>query len=215
MNKKAILFDMDGVLIESEELIAKCAILALRDYGIDPKPEDFVPFVGCGEDRYIGGVAEKYGLTYELAMKTRCYDYYSELVTEVATVPDRLLEVLHTLKERGYKMAVCTSADHRKALDNLRAIGAEETLFDQFVTGDEIKNKKPDPEIYLKGAALLGCLPEECIVVEDAPNGIQAAHAGGMKAIGIASSFSEEVLREKADPDYLIYKMTELLEILV
>lgn len=215
MRKKAVLFDMDGVLIESEELIAKCAILALRDYGIDPKPEDFVPFVGCGEDRYIGGVAEKYGLIYKQEMKTRCYDYYSELVTEVATVPEGLLDILHTLKQRGYKMAVCTSADHRKASDNLRAIGAEETLFDEFVTGDEIKNKKPDPEIYLKGASLLGCLPEECMVVEDAPNGIQAAHAGGMKAIGIASSFSADHLREQAGPDYLIYKMKELLDILI
>ena len=63
---KAILFDMDGVLIDSESLMAKSGILALRDYGIDPVPEDFVPFVGRGEDKYIGGVAAKHGLTYHL-----------------------------------------------------------------------------------------------------------------------------------------------------
>ena len=61
MKYEAILFDMDGVLIDSEELMAKTGIMALRDYGIEAVPEDFVPFVGRGEDLYIGGVAEKYG----------------------------------------------------------------------------------------------------------------------------------------------------------
>lgn len=214
MKYKAILFDMDGVLIQSEELMTKCGMLALKDFGVPACPEDFIPFVGRGEDRYIGGVAEKYGVPYDIAMKKRCYYYYSLYVAEEAALPDRILELLTTLKTEGYKMAVCTSADREKALDNLRAIGVEESLFDAFVTGEQITNKKPDPEIYLKGAELVGIPAEECLVVEDAPSGIQAAHAGGMKAVGVASSFSRDYLEMEAGPETIIDELIELLNIL-
>ncbi len=211
---KAILFDMDGVLIDSEELMAKAGILALRDYGLDPKPEDFIPFVGCGEDKYIGGVAQKYGLTYTPEMKALAYRYYGEYVEQEAFVPEDVHRVLTAVKEKGLKTAVCTSADYAKVVHNLRAIGVEEGFFDAFVTGDKIKNLKPHPEIYLTGAALVGVAPEDCLVVEDAPSGIKAAHAGGMKAVGIASSFSEDYLVKESAPDYIIHRLEELLEIM-
>lgn len=214
MSYKAILFDMDGVLIESETLMTKCGIYALRDYGIDPKAEDFAPFVGCGEDRYIGGVAEKYGLKYELSMKKRCYYYFGQFVEEDAVIPERVLDLLNILHEKGYKMAVCTSSDLEKAEHNLRAIGATKEMFDVFITGDLITNKKPDPEIYLKAMNILGLQPEDCLVIEDAPNGIQAAHAGGMKAIGVASTFSAEHLKETAGPEVIIDKLIDLLDVI-
>lgn len=61
---KAVLFDMDGVLIDSEEYMAKTGVRALKKYGINAKESDFAEFVGCGENRYVGGVAEKYGVPY-------------------------------------------------------------------------------------------------------------------------------------------------------
>ncbi|MBQ6326472.1 MAG: HAD hydrolase-like protein, partial [Clostridia bacterium] len=140
---KAILFDMDGVLIDSEALMAKSGILALRDYGLDPKPEDFIPFVGQGEDKYIGGVARKYGLTYNPAMKSLAYHYYGQYVEAEASVPGDVHWVLTSIKEKGYKIAVCTSADYAKVVHNLRAIGLSEDFFDAFVTGDKIQNLKP------------------------------------------------------------------------
>jgi len=210
---KAILFDMDGVLIDSETLMAKSGIMALRDYGIDPTPEDFIPFVGRGEDKYIGGVAAKYGLTYEPAMKERAYRYYGQYVETEAFVPKDVHRVLTAIKEKGYKIAVCTSADYSKVVHNLRAIGLKEDFFDAFVTGDRIRNLKPHPEIYLTGASLTGAKPEECLVVEDAPSGIKAAHAGGMKAVGITSSFPEAYLVAQARPDYIIHELGQLLEL--
>ena len=210
---KAILFDMDGVLIDSETLMAKSGILALRDFGIDPQPEDFIPFVGRGEDKYIGGVARKYGLTYDSMMKDRAYHYYGLYVETEAFVPKDVHRVLSAVKEKGYKIAVCTSADYAKVVHNLRAIGLSEDFFDAFVTGDHIRNLKPHPEIYLTGARLTGTAPEDCLVVEDAPSGIQAAHAGGMKAVGITSSFPEAYLAEQSRPDYIIHELSQLLEI--
>ena len=210
---KAILFDMDGVLIDSETLMAKAGILALRDYGIDPVPEDFIPFVGRGEDKYIGGVAQKYGLTYDPGMKARAYHYYGLYVEAEAKVPRDVHPVLTAVKEKGYQIAVCTSADYAKVVHNLRAIGLAEDFFDAFVTGDNIQNLKPHPEIYLTGAKLTGAEPADCLVVEDAPSGIKAAHAGGMKAVGITSSFPEDYLVRESQPDYIIHNLTQLLEI--
>ena len=137
---KAILFDMDGVLIDSEELMAKSGILALRDYGIDPKPEDFVPFVGRGENKYIGGVAEKYGLTFVPEMKARAYHYYGLYVEDEAFVPGDVHAVLEAVKAKGYKIAVCTSADYAKVVHNLRAIGSNQAIANSVgLDSDKIK----------------------------------------------------------------------------
>ena len=208
---KAVLFDMDGVLIDSEALMTKVGILALRDYGIEAQPDDFIPFVGRGEDMYIGGVAKKYGREYDPEMKVRAYTYFGKYVEAEARVPDELPELLFRLKRLGYRICVCTSADWMKVEHNLRAIGAKKEDFDAFVTGDRIVRKKPDPEIYLKGAAMLGISPEHCAVVEDAPNGIMAAHAAGMFAIGIDTSFPAEVLKEQSAPDRIIHSLSELI----
>lgn len=214
MNIRAILFDMDGVLIDSEALMAKAGILALREFGVEATAEDFLPFVGRGEDKYIGGVAEKHGVRYEIAMKDRAYDYYGQLVGAEATVPADTLPTLQALHARGVKMAVCSSADRVKVRYNLRAIGASEAIFGAIVTGSEVANKKPAPDIYHKGAELLGVKPEDCLVVEDAPSGIQAAHAGGIRAVGICSSFSAQELTRQAEPEYLIDTLSQLLELL-
>jgi len=147
-------------------------------------------------------------------MKDYLYQCYGEHVKEEANIPDGVLDVLHTLRSRGYKLAVCSSADRVKVLMNLGAIGAEQTLFDHLVTGTDIKNPKPDPEIYQTGAASLGLAPAECIVVEDAPSGIRAAHAAGIQAIGLATSFPAEYLREQAQPDYLLPDLKSILTML-
>ena len=191
---KAVLFDMDGVLIDSEEYMAKTGVRALKKYGINAKESDFAEFVGCGENRYVGGVAEKYGVPYRTEMKDYLYTCYGEHVKEEANIPDGVLDVLHTLRARGYRLAVCSSADRVKVLMNLSA--------------------KPDPEIYLTGAASLGLAPSECIVVEDAPSGIRAAHAAGIEAIGLATSFPADYLRQQAQPDYLLPDLKSILTLL-
>ena len=211
---KAVLFDMDGVLIDSEEYMAKTGVRTLRKYGIEAKESDFAEFVGCGETRYVGGVAEKYGVPYCPEMKRYLYECYGEHVREEANIPDGVLDVLHTLRTRGYKLAVCSSADRVKVLMNLSAIGADETLFDRLVTGTDIRNPKPDPEIYLTGAAGLGLTPSDCIVVEDAPSGIRAAHAAGCRVIGLSTSFPAQYLREQAQPDYLLPDLKSILTML-
>lgn len=214
MRYRAILFDMDGTLIDSEKLMLKAGMLALHDFGVEAQPEDFEEFVGRGEDLYIGGVARKHGVAFDPAMKKRAYDYYGRDVKTEAAVPPEALPVLRELKARGYKMAICSSADREKVVYNVEAIGVREDFFGAFVTGsDGIAHLKPAPDIYLKGAALLGVRPDECLVVEDAPSGILSAHAAGMKAAAITASFPAEVLEEKSHPDFIICNLNQLLEL--
>ena len=213
MKYKAILFDMDGVLIESEFLMRHSAIQALADYGITAKHEDFLPFTGRGEDKFVGGVAEKYGLKYEFAMKELAYDYYGKQVKEMTEVPEGIKEMLMALHEKGIVMAVCSAADLRKVRYNIQAIGVDERIFAALVTGSDVARKKPFPDIYLEGARRIGIAPEDCLVVEDAVSGIQAAHAAGMEAVAVPTTFSEEVLRQQANPDYMLNHIKELTEL--
>ena len=212
MSYKAILFDMDGVLIESEFLMRATAIQSLADYGVQAKHEDFLEFTGMGEDRFVGGVAEKYGLKYEFAMKERAYDYYGQRVKEEAHIPEGIKEMLETLHAKGIVLAVCSAADLRKVKYNIQAIGVDESLFTALVTGSDVARKKPVPDIYLEGARRVGMDPKDCLVVEDAVSGIQAAHAAGMDAVGIPSTFSKEQLKELAAPEYVLNQTKELVD---
>lgn len=209
-NYKAILFDMDGVLIESEHLIRAAAILALAEYGVTAKHEDFLEFTGMGEDRFVGGVAEKHGLEYKTEMKERAYHYFGQRVKEEAHVPAGVKEMLEALHQKGLTLAVCSAADLRKVRYNLMAIGVDESIFTALVTGSDVARKKPFPDIYLEGARRIGMDPQDCLVVEDAISGIQAAHAAGMDAVGVPTTFSQEVLREKAAPEYMLNEIREL-----
>ena len=213
MNYKAILFDMDGVLIESEFLMRHSAILALAEYGIEAKHEDFVEFTGMGEDKFVGGVAEKYGHTYTFDMKEKAYDYFGANVKEMAHVPNGVKEMLQALHAKGFTMAVCSAADLRKVRYNIQAIGVDESIFSALVTGSDVARKKPFPDIYLEGARRIGMEPKDCLVIEDAVSGIQAAHAAGMDAVGVPTTFSKEELMERVHPEYLLNEIKELTDL--
>ena len=213
MKYKAILFDMDGVLIESEFLMRHSAIQALAEYGIEAKHEDFREFTGMGEDKFVGGVAEKYGHTYTFDMKERAYDYFGQQVKELAHVPAGVKEMLLALHEKGLVMAVCSAADLRKVRYNIQAIGVDESIFSALITGSDVARKKPFPDIYLEGARRVGIDPKNCLVVEDAVSGITAAHAAGMDAVGVPTTFSKEELKARVNPEYLLNEIKELTDL--
>ena len=213
MKYKAILFDMDGVLIESEWLMRDAGIQALADYGVQAQHEDFMEFTGMGEDRFVGGVAEKHGLTYVKAMKELAYDYYGQRVMEESHVPAGVQEMLHMLHSRGLKLAVCSAADLRKVKYNIKAIGVDESLFTALVTGSDVERKKPFPDIYLEGARRIGMEPKDCLVVEDAISGVNAAHAAGMEAVAVPTTFSKEELKERVNPEYILNEIKELTDL--
>jgi beta-phosphoglucomutase len=210
---KSILFDMDGVLVDSEEVITKAAIKGLLEYGVSAAPDDFKPFTGMGEDRFIGGVAEKHGVKYLPEMKKRVYEIYLDIVAEEIYVYPGTIPALKKLSEKGYKMAVASSADMVKVRANLSVAKVDLELFDAVLSGDDVSAKKPDPQIYLMAAKACGEKPENCLVVEDAVSGIIAAKKAGCGCVAVTTSFGEATLRE-AGADYVIGDIGELTALL-
>lgn len=194
---RAVIFDMDGVLVDSEPLINAAAIVMFREKGLVVQPEDFLPFVGAGEDRYIGGVAEHYGFPLDVpAAKKRTYEIYLDLVPSRLTAFPGAVELVHACRKAGLLVAVASSSDLIKARANLETIGLPIPFWDAVVTGQDVKNKKPAPDIFLAAAGKLGANPPQCVVVEDAVNGVQAAHTAGMRCVAVATTFPSDRLRE-------------------
>ena len=121
--------------------------------------------------------------------------------------------MLLALHAKGLVMAVCSAADLRKVRYNIKAIGVDESIFSALVTGSDVERKKPFPDIYLKGAQLIGMDPKDCLVVEDAVSGIKAAHAAGMDAVGVPTTFSKEELMERVHPEYMLNEIKELTDL--
>lgn len=192
---RLVIFDMDGVLVDSEDAITRAALQTLReDYGLPARYEDFKPFTGMGEHVFIGSVAEKYGVPFCEAMRTRTYRIYCDTADERVTVFPWARTLPQQLKRAGYRIAVGSAADEIKVECNLRCIGAKPGDFDALVTASEVVRKKPDPEIFLRCAEKCGIAPQECLVFEDAVSGVQAAKSGGMRCIAITSSFDRQTL---------------------
>ncbi len=191
---EAVIFDMDGVLVDSEGALADIAALSLRDDGVPASPQDFEPFIGMGEDAYIGGVVRLHGMEYRPFMKAHIYARYIELA------PDRVREfpgaadLVRDLVRSGFRVAVGSSADRPKVLANLSALGLEESDLHALVTGSDIHRKKPEPDIYLEAARRIRADPARCLVVEDAESGVRAAVAAGMTCLGVATSRPADAL---------------------
>ena len=194
---RGVLFDMDGVLVDSEPFICKSAILMFEELGLEVLPDDFIPFVGMGENRYIGGVAEKYGLTVNIEhVKARTYQIYKTIIKGKLTPLPGVYEFIDKCRKKGFKLAVATSADLVKMEANLAEICLNSKLFHATVNGLEVENKKPHPDIYLKASNRIGLRPEECLVIEDSLSGIKAAVAAGCKCLAVTSSFEKDELGE-------------------
>lgn len=200
----AVIFDMDGVLTNSEPLINAAAIQMFKEKGLTVKPEDFLPFVGTGEERYVGGVAEKYQFPMDTRQaKERTYEIYLDLVPSQLEPFPGVHELISLCRQANLRVAVASSADRIKVVANLEKIGLPAEMWDTVVTGELVQHKKPAPDIFLAAAHSLGVEPSACVVVEDAVNGIQAAKAAGMRCIAVAQTFpadrlwEADVVREK------------------
>lgn len=186
---------MDGVLVDSESYIRQAGIEMFREKGYEVSAEDFMPFTGMGENRYLGGVAEKHSIPFELETdKARTYEIYGELVKGRLDALDGVFSFIKKCQEQGLKLAVASSADPVKVQINLEEMGIERETFHAIVTGLDIEHKKPAPDIFLKAAEMVGVDPECCLVVEDAISGVAAGKAAGARVLGLTTSFSPEEL---------------------
>ncbi len=194
---RAVIFDMDGVLVDSEPLINAAAIAMFKEKGLEVQPDDFLPFVGAGEDRYIGGVAEHYRFALDVpAAKQRTYEIYLDMVPSRLEAFSGAVEFVKRCRDANLRVAVASSADAIKVRANLEKINLPVSFWDAVITGEDVVKKKPAPDIFLTAAKKLDVPAQKCVVIEDAVNGVQAAHAAGMKCIAVETTFPLERLSE-------------------
>ncbi|KAK0601024.1 hypothetical protein LWI29_020682 [Acer saccharum] len=196
----AVLFDMDGVLCDSEDPSRRAAVDVFAEMGVEVTVDDFVPFMGTGEANFLGGVAAVKGVEgFDTeAAKKRFFEIYLE---KYAKPNSRIgfpgaLELINQCKSKGLKVAVASSADRIKVDANLAAAGLPLSMFDAIVSADAFENLKPAPDIFLTASKILDVPPSECIVIEDALAGVQAAKAAQMRCIAVKTTLSEETLKD-------------------
>lgn len=194
----AILFDLDGVLVDSTGSVDRTWRAWARERGIDEQKVVAVAH-GVRALEVIRKVAPHLDADAEVRrLETREIGDHDG----VRAMPG-VVKLLQTLPDRRW--GVVTSGSRYIASSRLSSFGIPEPPV--LITADDVVNGKPHPEPYLRGAKLLGVRPEDCLVIEDAPAGIRSAHAGGMKVIGFASTYQKEQL---ADADAVVRSFQEL-----
>jgi HAD superfamily hydrolase (TIGR01509 family) len=194
----ALVFDVDGVIADTEALNAKASVEMFRQlYGLAVRPEDFRPFVGTGDERYVEGVAEKYGVSIDTqaAVRKRAECFFALLQSEPLPAAPGVLELVCAARERPEAMlAIATSGQKAKQFPVIEGAGLKLEWFDVVITGDDVNRKKPDPQIYSLAAARLGLEPARCVVFEDAPVGVQASLAAGCRCVAVTTTVGGDEL---------------------
>ena len=186
MKIKGVIFDMDGVLLNSEVLYQRFWLEALHFYGYPAKKEHILALRSLTGKNAELKLKSFFGdsLDYEKVKNKRIVlmdEYIRKNGVEIKKGAD---EILPYLKKKGIKIALATSSPYERAQEHLGMAGLFK-YFDQCVCGGMVKNSKPQPDIYLLASEKLGLKPCECIAVEDSPNGVRSAVNAGCKTVMI------------------------------
>ncbi len=181
---KAVIFDMDGTLFDTEIIYATAWRQAGAELQFAPIEEAIAACTGRNAKDTRRFFEEHYAdlVSYDdfMAVRTR---YYDAMIAERGVpLKPGVVELLDYLKERGIGIALATATRRERTMENLTRTGLS-PYFDVLITGDMVQNGKPHPETFLLAAERLGCLPAECIGVEDSFNGVRAISAAGMVCV--------------------------------
>ena len=193
-----LVFDCDGVLADTETLIAKATIKMFRDlYGTEMPMSTFTKYIGTGPIKYVEGPAEEFGLTIELqqALEVRQNNFMDLLhAGDSIGFPGTNALIESAAASPEWKLSIATSSVRDKSEKSLQAAKVPYHLFDAYISGDMVARKKPFPDIYLKAADAIGLAPTVCIAIEDSLAGVESAKTAGMKCVAVTNTFSKSEL---------------------
>lgn len=180
----AVIFDMDGVLIDSERRSLECFQEVFKEYNYKIDEKFYLGLIGRSVKSIKTMMEEEYGTDFPFDV---IYGKKSKLALEITNrdgviIKPGVHDLLDYLNKENYKIAVATSTRRERALELLEEAKIKDKV-NYVICGDQVENSKPDPEIFLKAAKGLDVNPEKCIVIEDSDAGISAAHSA--KMIGI------------------------------
>ena len=198
-----LIFDVDGVIADTEGINARASIKVFADlFGVKGvKREDFQAGLGRGAEEYVKAAARVHGLELteqkvEQAANLR-QDYLLEILRQepLAAFPGVLALMNQALKRKDFQVAIATSSTLEISQAVLRSVKVPYRKM-AYITCNDVKKKKPDPELFLVAAQHIGIKPANCVVIEDAPNGVQAAKAAGARCIAVTNSTNAENLQQ-------------------
>jgi len=193
---KAVIFDRDGVIIDSEWTNVESARQTFKEIGISVTEEDLEHVPGRHPDQYLPFFQKKYKFSYDEYRKKQRENYYKLFHT--TPLFDKAIALIKTLHSKKIKIALATNSRIESTRWLLKRAELE-GVFDIMVHFGDFEKRKPDPEAYTLTAKKLGLKPEECVVIEDSGFGLEAAKAAGMKCIVIPNKFTKDHDLSKAD----------------
>lgn len=181
---KAVIFDMDGVIFDSEKVICDLWEELAKEYNLANMEELMVKCIGLNDKATYQCFKDMYGedVDYEFYKGIVSKRYHEKYDGGRLPMKPGVNELLSFLKENGIKTALASSTNVRTVTNQLKDAGVLQ-FFDVVVGGDMVTRSKPDPEIFLHAAEMLGIDPKDAFIIEDSFNGIRAAHAAGAKPV--------------------------------
>lgn len=181
---KAVVFDMDGIIFDTESMTVslwKKASEALGCADATPFKGEFMGLNTVYQRKYF---SDKFGKDFPYDEFIQCANRYSAEYVAQHGVPVKpgLFELLNYLKQSGRLIAAATSTRRATVMHYFKDAGITD-YFDRIICGDMVEKSKPDPDIYLKAANALGVAPQDCMALEDSPNGLTSAYHAGMKTV--------------------------------
>lgn len=182
--KKGAIFDMDGLLFDTERLFQESWKAMADQFGQVHDPAFPAAVAGTSGEGMLAVIHKYYPAVDPQAFMDGCINRTAEIVRRELPEKPGMREILAFFHERGVKLAVASSSGREMIEGNLRRAGVLE-LFDAVVSGQEVQRGKPEPDIFLLAARQLGCAPEDCYVFEDGINGVRAGIAAGCATVMI------------------------------
>lgn len=196
---RALIFDMDGVLIDSEPMHFTAFKKFFRTLDIEYTAEQNALYLGRRDSEISAILVEQYGLNLTpLELVAKKEEIFQDLIQAQATARAGVMETLEEAKRLGIQRAVASSA----TLPTIKLIVNSLKLnnyFHNLSSGDEVKHGKPAPDVFLLAAERMNTAPEHCLVIEDSEAGVQAAKAAGMKVVAIPCDATKHQTHALAD----------------
>ena len=186
-----VIFDMDGVLVDSEPLHLKVERKIFEELGIDISEEEHFSLIGMVPLKIWSILRDRYGLkenaeTLKKREQDRKYDLFQEKEIPLVEGVEGLLD---TLQDKGHALALASSSP-RRIIELFTSKTNTQSYFEFLLSGEQVPEGKPEPDIFLEAARRLNASPADCVVIEDSANGVRAAKAAGMRCIGFQNPHS-------------------------
>jgi beta-phosphoglucomutase len=208
LKPKALIFDMDGVLVDSEPLYERAKREAFRKAGIVLPEERFATLIGRGDEAMLKDLASDFSLSAEQSAEIlrQKNEFYESSESTLRPIPGAL-DFVHW-SHRHFRLALATSASPRYRHFLMTKFDIE-SLFEVVVDAALVKAPKPSPEVFEITLKKLSLEPTTCWIIEDSINGLVAAKQAGCFAVGITTSFSSQILRSTG-ADLVVQSFTQL-----